>query len=142
MSPWIWFVLALFLATLEILTPGGFWMLFLGFGAFVVGILAGTGLLEPAWMQWAVFSVVSVLGLVLLRKPMRRLLDRSTPSSPIDSMVGESCQIVEAIPADGFGSAELRGSLWKARSESGQALGAGQRAQVASIEGLTLVLKA
>ncbi len=140
MAPWIWFVSALTLVALELVAPGGFWLLFLGLGALVVGFLAASGLVEQAWIQLAAFSIVSALGVLFLRKPLMGRFGKSAPAAPIDALVGQSARVLEAIPEAGFGSAELRGTPWKARSASGAALPAGTLARVASVDGLTLVL--
>lgn len=140
MAPWIWFVSALVLVALELVAPGGFWLLFLGLGAFVVGFLAVTQLVQEAWVQLAAFSVVSVLGVLFLRKPLMGRFGKSAPAAPIDALVGQSAKVLETIPESGFGTAELRGTPWKARSASGAALSAGTLARVASVDGLTLVL--
>ena len=51
----------------EMLTPGGFYFLFFGVAALVVGILAGLGAGGPLWAQLVVFSVLSVACLFVLR---------------------------------------------------------------------------
>lgn len=140
MAPWIWFVSALTLVALELVAPGGFWLLFLGLGALIVGILAATGLVEQAWMQWAAFSAVSVLGVLFLRKPLMGRFGKTSASARIDELPGESALVLESVPEGGVGTAELRGTPWKARSASGAAIPSGTRARVASVEGLTLVL--
>ena len=44
MTWWTWLLLGLVLAALELATPGGFFILFFGLGAIVVGILELLGL--------------------------------------------------------------------------------------------------
>lgn len=141
MAPWIWFVSALVLVALELVAPGGFWLLFLGLGAFVVGFLAATDLVQQDWIQWAAFSVVSVLGVLFLRKPLMGRFGKTSASAPIDALPGESAVVLDAVPEGGFGTAELRGTPWKARSASGASISSGTRARVLSVEGLTLVLE-
>jgi membrane protein implicated in regulation of membrane protease activity len=60
MAWWVWLLVGLGLLGFEMLTPGGFFILFFGLGALVVGALAGLGLTEPVWLQWLLFSVLSV----------------------------------------------------------------------------------
>jgi inner membrane protein len=47
MAWWIWIVLGLVLLLGEMLTPGGFYILFFGIGAIIVGILAGFNVAGP-----------------------------------------------------------------------------------------------
>ena len=48
---WHWLVLGLLLAVAELATAGGFYLLFFGIGALLVGGLAGLGLVTEAWLQ-------------------------------------------------------------------------------------------
>jgi len=66
---WLWLVAGLVLLGLEVLTPGGFYVLFFGIGALVVGTLVGLGAAGPVWFQWLLFSAISA---------GRRFLSRST----------------------------------------------------------------
>jgi inner membrane protein len=47
MEWWIWIVLGLVLLLGEVVTPGGFYILFFGIGAIFVGILAGFNIAGP-----------------------------------------------------------------------------------------------
>src|SRR5947207_3363813 len=47
---WHWLVLGLLLAVAELATAGGFYLLFFGIGALLVGGLAGLGLVTEAWL--------------------------------------------------------------------------------------------
>src|SRR5262245_9659366 len=67
MAWWVWILVGLGLLGFEILTPGGFFVLFFGLGAIVVGALTGLGLTGPAWVQWLLFSLLSVGSLLLFR---------------------------------------------------------------------------
>ena len=74
MSWLIWVVGGLFLIAAEAMMPGGVVLLFFGAAAVVVGALVGAGIGGPVWMQWAVFSVLSVVSLLTLRGPILRKL--------------------------------------------------------------------
>jgi hypothetical protein len=64
---WLWLVLGLVLVGLEILTPGGFYVIFFGIGALVVGTLVGLGVSGPVWFQWLLFSALSLVALFVFR---------------------------------------------------------------------------
>ena len=64
-SWWLWLVLGLVLLGVEILTPGGFYIIFFGVAALIVGVLAGLGVGGPLWAQLVLFSVLSVASLVV-----------------------------------------------------------------------------
>ncbi len=61
MDWWIWILLGLLISVAELMTPGGFYILFFGIGAVIVGILVGFQVAGPAWFQFILFSALSVL---------------------------------------------------------------------------------
>jgi membrane protein implicated in regulation of membrane protease activity len=139
---WLWVLLGILLLAIELLTPGGFYVLFFGVGALVAGLVSGLGIVEAAWAQWLVFSVVSALTLALFRG---KLLDKMSTGprqgAPIDSLVGEAAVVTETVPPSGVGRAELRGSAWSARSGHADPIPAGTRCRVERVEGLTLWIR-
>jgi membrane protein implicated in regulation of membrane protease activity len=141
MSWWLWILAGLFLVVLETATPGGFFALFFAISALVLGILTRLGWAGPEWMQWLLFSVLSVLGLLAFRKPLMKAFKLGGPGKVVDGMAGESALVTEDVPGEGVGKAEMRGTSWSARSASGLPLARGQRCRVERIEGLTLWLR-
>jgi membrane protein implicated in regulation of membrane protease activity len=140
MAWWIWVLGGLVLLLLEVATPGGFFAVFLGAGAILVGAMKGFGLEGPAWMEWLVFTVLSVVSLALFRKPLMRRLNL-VPAGSVDRLEGEAAVVQEEVPPGGVGKAEMRGSSWSARTAGTQALKPGQRCRVEKIEGLTIWLR-
>src|SRR5512143_2746408 len=138
---WLWVLAGLALVVIEMATPGGFFALFFAIAAVVLGVLVWLGWAGPEWMQWLLFSLLSVSGLLLFRRPFMRALRLSGPGKMVDTMAGESVVVLEDVPADGAGKAELRGSAWNARSAAGEALAKGQRCRVELVDGLTLWLR-
>ncbi|HAN49297.1 MAG TPA: NfeD family protein [Nitrospira sp.] len=142
MTWWLWAFLGLFLLGSEIVTPGGFYMLFFGIGALVVGALVGLGMIHSEWMSWLLFSVFSVASLVILRPPLRRLMtaDRGNVSS-VDTMGGETAIVLDDLPPGATGKAECRGSTWNAHNAGDKPLLKGQRSLVDRVDGITLWIK-
>ena len=141
MEWWIWLLLGLLLLLGELLTPGGFYIFFFGIGALVVGALAGMNLAGPAWFQFILFSVVSVLALWLFREKLLQLA-RARTTGVVDSLIGESAVALEEISGNGVGKAEARGTSWTARNLGDQALARGARCRVERVEGLTIFVRA
>jgi inner membrane protein len=137
MEWWVWLLLGLVLFLGEVVTPGGFYMIFFGVGALVVGVLAGFDLAGPLWFQWILFSVVSIVALWLFRE---RLVEMTRPQNQkeVDSLVGETAVVLEEIPPGAIGKAELRGTPWSARNIGGRPLVKGERSKVERVEGLML----
>lgn len=132
---WYWLVLGLVLLGLELATPGGLLALFFGIGALLVGVLALLGIAGPTWVQWLLFSLLSIASLVLLRGPLQARLNIGRTSHPVDSLAGETAIVTEDIPPGGVGKVELRGASWSARSD-GPGLAKGQRCRVDRMDGL------
>jgi membrane protein implicated in regulation of membrane protease activity len=143
MAWWIWFLFGLALLALEMLTPGGFYVLFFGVGALLVGALVAAGMVGSVPLQWLLFSLLSIASLLLFR---RRLLE-SLGAPPakrdeLDTLRDEIAVLSEDIAPGAIGKAELRGTAWTARNIDERPLRLGQRCRVARIEGLTLLVRA
>lgn len=140
MAWWIWLLLGLLLMLGELVTPGGFYIFFFGIGALIVGVLAGFNLAGPAWFQFILFSLVSVLALWLFREKLLELT-RSRTTHVVDSLIGETAITLDEIAANGIGKAEARGTSWTAHNLGDQALARGARCKVERVEGLTIFVR-
>lgn len=136
---WYWMLAGLMLLGAEMVTPGGFYMLFFGLAALAVGTLAGAGLVQAEWLQWLLFSGLAILSLLVFRGPLLAWIkthDKELPN--VDSMAGESAIPLEDLVPGGTGKAELRGTMWTAHNAGPALLKKNQRCKVQRIEGLTL----
>jgi membrane protein implicated in regulation of membrane protease activity len=140
---WYWMVLGLALLAAEMTTPGGFYILFFGLSALLVGALAGLEIVNVEWLQWLLFSIIAIGSLLLFRGPlMARLTHGRKAHLDVDSMVGEVAIPLEVLPAGGTGKAELRGTTWTAKNVGPTAFRKGQRGKVTKVDGLTLWITA
>lgn len=139
---WMWLLAGIALLVVEMLTPGGFFTLFFGAGALVVGLLGLLGWQPGIPVQGLLFLAVSVASLLFFRKPLMERFQRSIPHRQVDSLVGETAVALEEIPAGGMGKAELRGSSWSARNLGDAPIQHKQRVRVERIDGLTLDVRA
>lgn len=136
---WYWMVLGLILLGAEMTTPGGFYILFFGLSALLVGALAGLDIVLMEWMQWLLFSVIAIGSLLVFRGPLlARINAGRTSHANVDSMVGEVAVALEPLAAGGTGKAELRGSTWTTKNVGPTAFDKGQRGRVTKVDGLTL----
>lgn len=143
MAWWYWLVMGLILLGGELATPGGFYILFFGLAALIVGVLAGLGWLTTAWLQWLLFSILSVISLFLFRNSLLVWMKAREPmGQAVDSIAGETAVLAETVSPGQLGKAELRGSTWTVRNTSNVVLSKGQRARVEQVDGLTLWVKA
>lgn len=139
---WHWIVLGLVLAGLEMASAGGFFIIFFGAGAIVVGLLTAADLAGPLWMQWLLFSVLSLVALALFRNPVLRRMRAGMPSGPVDALTSDIATTIEDIAPGAVGRAELRGSAWSARNVGAAPLRKGQRCTVQRVDGLMLHITA
>jgi membrane protein implicated in regulation of membrane protease activity len=135
---WHWLVLGLVLALAELATTGGFYLLFFGIGATLVGLLSAFHAAGPLWLQVLLFTVLSVASLVLFRSRLLDAMQIEPQSPPIDNLVGEVGSVVDPLAPGAVGRVELRGTVWSARNDAAAALAAGMRCRVVGVEGLTL----
>lgn len=138
---WIWILLGFFLLLVELLTPGGLYLLFFGFAAIIVGLLAGLSLAGPPWMEWLLFSVLSVVALSLFRRPLLKRLRPAATGNEVDSLVGETAVVLEEMTVGTIGQVELRGSAWNAQNVGPSLLARGQRCKVEKVDGLMLLVR-
>ena len=139
MDWWLWIAGGLALIVAELATPSGFFIIFFGLGAMTVGLLAGTQAVTTLWVQWLLFSVLSVVYLVVFRGRLQAKVQIPPPPN-VDSLVGVLAIVHERLLPGVVGKVEVRGSMWSARNTSNVTLDAGQRARVAAVDGLTLTV--
>jgi inner membrane protein len=141
MSWWLWVVIGILLVGIELISPGGFYVIFFGLAALLIGALRGLGGVEPLWLQWLLFSVLAVGSLVLFRNRLvKRLQPGPAGSHVVDSLIGELAHPIEAIPAGAVGKVELRGSIWDARNGGSDSIAAGRRCRVQQVDGFLLTI--
>jgi membrane protein implicated in regulation of membrane protease activity len=138
---WHWLVLGLVLVVAEMASAGGFYIIFFGIGAVVVGFLALFGVGGPGWVQVLLFTGLSVGGLAVFRSRFLRWFPVDPQLPPVDALVGEIGLASEELAPGAVGKVELRGSAWSARNASGQALARGARCRVVRVDGLMLFVE-
>lgn len=138
---WHWMLIGLVLLAGELLTPGGFYVIFFGAGALAVGFLKLTGFEPGLAVEGLVFVAVSVAALVLFRQRLLERFQRLSPTSDVDNLTHETATALEDIPAGGHGKVELRGTSWNARNLGSAIIPKTTRCQVERIDGLTLFVK-
>jgi membrane protein implicated in regulation of membrane protease activity len=138
MTWWMWLLLGMLLMALEAVTPGGFFIFFFGVGALAVGIAEVAGVPMSLPVQVLLFVVMSVVPLLLFRKPLREHFASARTGHAVDSLIGEVAQALDEIPAGGIGKVELRGTSWSAQNLGAVPIPRSSRCRVERVEGLTL----
>ena len=111
---------------------------------FVIGALAAMAadlLGAVLWLQVLIFSLVSLLMLLLLRPVLRRFVDPHKVPTNVDAIAGKVGLVTEEIDnLRGTGAVKLEGLTWSARSAVGANIPADTMVIVICVEGVKLVV--
>lgn len=135
----IWLVLAIVLAGAEALTGDMFLLMLSG------GALAATGtswLFDwPIWADGAVFLLVSVLLLGVVRPVLRKRFDAGTGlPEPAKALEGKTALVLDRV-AQHAGQVKLDGEVWTARPlDDNDVYEPGDQVTVMRIDGATAVV--
>jgi membrane protein implicated in regulation of membrane protease activity len=118
-----------------------FYLVFLGISALLVGLASIARFGMPFWVEWLVFSGLSVGSLVFFRKRVYSKL-RPPPESEIrEGVEGDRATAVDEIAPAARGAVTLRGTSWTGLNVGGEAIPAGALCLVVRSEGLLLELR-
>ena len=135
----IWFLVGLGLLLLELVLPG-LVILFFGAGAWITALVCAFFDINLNW-QILIFLIASLLGLVLLRRYLKKRFfskrDDETEDQ-LEEFIGRKAKAVEDFK-DGAGKVDFKGTRWTARSDD--AVSKGQWVTIQSKESLTLYVK-
>jgi membrane protein implicated in regulation of membrane protease activity len=135
---WHWMLLGLVLLLGEVLTPGGFYLIFFGAAAIATAVLKLAGL-DSLALEGMVFAAGAIVSLVLFR---RRLLARFrkelNPQHRVDDIAAEEAVALQDIAARATGRVELRGTAWNAVNVGGETIPQAARCRIEKVDGLTL----
>jgi inner membrane protein len=139
MDWWLWLAGGLALIVAELATPSGFFIIFFGAGALTIGVLKAFLLIDNLPTELLLFSVLSVVYLLLFRGRLQARVQMPPPPN-VDSLIGVLAIVQESLSPGVVGKVEVHGSSWSARNTSTVTLTPGQRARVAGVDGLTLTV--
>ena len=140
---WIWIYAGLALMLLELLSPGGFVIVFFGLSAITVGalrLLTGSAL-NTTW-QIALFSAFSIAYIVILRKWLKSIFvgDKSADAPSRDDFVGRIGRMTQPVTPEIPGRVLSGDSEWNANA--GESIPTGAAVKVVSQNNLTLTVEA
>ncbi len=137
-----WFLIGVVFFVIELTLPS-LVLLFFGLGAWATSLVCYFGLVdESTGAQLLIFSVVSVLSLILLRSRLKNVFfgeESDADKNVREDFVGEHATVISAIEPNNVGRVEVHGSQWKAIAD--EPIAVGQAAKVIAKENLTLKVK-
>ena len=137
---WGWMVGGAVLLVAELAVVNAqFYLVFIGAAALIVGLAsyAAPGFAPAA--QWALFGVLAVVSMVGFRRRIYGRFHRQGPPVP-QGPAGELTLPVALAPGERC-QAEHRGSYWTVENGGSAPIPAGGRARIASVDGLTLIVR-
>ena len=141
MAAIVWIVVALVLFGAELLTLS-FVALYPALGSLAAAVAALLG--GDIGIQVLTFALVTVLLLLLTRRPLLRLL-RRTPSVPSNAsnVIGRRAVVVIAIDAGPGQRGQVRVGTehWSAKSDDERPIAEGTTVEVVRIDGVALVVR-
>lgn len=139
---WGWMSGGIALLALELFfIDTGFYLVFLGLSAALVGVVTLAIGGSPVSLQWVLFGAFSLLSVFGFRRKLYERIHRAGPAVP-EGVSGEWALANERIEPGATGRVELRGSPWSARNVGETAIERGSRVQVVRAESLVLLIRA
>ena len=134
-----WLILVAVMLVIEIFTMG-LTTIWFSLGAVAAAIAAGLG--APLWVQILLFTVVSVVIMILVRPFALKVMDRNRTKTNIDEVIGQQAEVIEAIDNQREqGRVRCRGVEWMARSVDGSTMAAGDVVTVEAVSGVKLLVR-
>ena len=134
-----WLILMIGMVVLELSTAQ---MVSIWFAIGALGALIATYLVAEIWLQIIIFLVVSGIALVATRPFVKKLTAGKKVPTNADRYVGRKGVVTATVDnQQGVGLVKIEGSVWSARSVSGEVLPAGEQVVVERIEGVKLMVQ-
>ena len=137
----IWFLAGIALMLLELALPGLI-LIFFGIAAWVVSLASYLGLVSGLSAQCLLFTIATILSLVLLRKYVKNWFvgdSKDEGGELATEFIGKVVRVTKAIPGGSSrGKVELKGAEWNAFSENPHA--EGEMVKVIERDGLNLTV--
>ncbi|MCH5265399.1 MAG: NfeD family protein [Lachnospiraceae bacterium] len=139
MNTIFWLIVVAVMLVIEIFTMG-LTTIWFSLGAVAAAIAAGLG--APLWVQILLFSVVSILVMVLVRPFAVKVVNKERIRTNIEEVVGAQGIVIEEIDnRQEKGTVRLRGVEWMARSTDGEVIAPEELVTVEAVSGVKLIVK-
>jgi len=137
--PQIWLIIGLLMLFAELMSVA-LVFIFFAIAAFITALLASAGLISSWEYQLILFSAVSVLTTIALRKPAKRWVNKSKQKEYTE-YTGETAMVIRDIPAQGEGRIFYRGAEWMAISAGNVKIEAGSKVTIVKADGIRLLVE-
>ena len=138
---WGWMIIGLVLFGSELMfVDAAFFLVFIGIAAILTGLIEILGFTLAPATQWIIFSVLSIVSMVLFRKRLYQKL-RVTQSDYADGLGGETIRLQEALEPGATCRQPFRGTTWTISNEGTARIEAGASVQIVRTDGLEIIVR-
>lgn len=136
---WIWVIFGILMCLAEIMTPSGFYLIFIGLAAILVGVVSY--FVDSLVIQLILFSVSFILFILLFRKKCLKSINKKNAQVDDSEFTGEIARTLEAIPVGEEGKIELRGTGWTGCNGGDTDLPSNTECRIVSRDGLKFIVQ-
>ena len=136
----LWALISLLCLILE-LTNGDFFILCFAIGGVFAAV--ASAITDSFVVQILVFAAATILSLIFFRPAALRWFhkDGEQRKSNAEALIGRIGRVSQTIPADGYGRVAIDGDDWKALATGSQAIEAGSKVRVVSIDSIIITVE-
>ncbi len=139
-EPYFWLIIVALAVIFEAVTAGLFciWFIPAGLASIVLAIVG-----VPFWVQVLVFCILSIIGVLLLRKIFLKFFKKKIIPTNVDAVIGAKALVTERIEnMAGSGQVKVNGQIWSARTvDRDTVCEVGEIVTVIAVEGVKLICK-
>lgn len=137
-SAYVWLVLLILFLMAEGATVA---LVSLWFAAGALTAIIAALLGASVGLQLALFLVVSVALLAMLRPVLKKYVNPKIQRTNVDALVGQECTVIEAIDnLAATGRVKMGGMTWSARSIGEENIPAGTVVKIEAVQGVKLLV--
>ena len=137
-SAYVWLVLLILFLMAEGATVA---LVSLWFAAGALAAIIAALLGASVGLQLALFLVVSVALLAMLRPVLKKYVNPKIQRTNVDALVGQECTVIEAIDnLAATGRVKMGGMTWSARSIGEENITAGTVVKIEAVQGVKLLV--
>ncbi|MBC8585898.1 NfeD family protein [Youxingia wuxianensis] len=134
-----WLVVGIVMVAIEAATAQ-LTTIWFAIGAFLTIIPAALN--APVWLQFVIFTAISLVTLIFTRKFVKRALKVKKESTNADRVIGQTGYVTQTIDNDmAQGRVSVMGLDWSARSADNTDISIGEKIKVRSIDGVKLIVE-
>jgi membrane protein implicated in regulation of membrane protease activity len=137
----MWMVAGIALLCLELFAIDvQFYLIFIGVGAIVVGLIGVIGIDVPTWSQWVLFAALSLVAMFTVRRQLYEKT-RGRAVGYEGSGAGDRVTIAEELAPGGSCRTDYRGTAWTAVNVGEEVIPAGAQGVIDGVDGVNLKIR-